>query len=523
MVDTIRTIAALQSVLADNAAGDISAQDVRDFLVSALPTGRAATKVVVASDADSQWTAQADFTCDGTADEVQIQAAIDALPSMGGTVLLSEGNFSIDDDINIQASNITLKGCGWGTIVTATVRLAGIRIFGATGAVNHITECIVRDLKFVGSGLSNVGNNNEQTGIKVYFADDCQVLNCWVEQCPYDGILFLDETNRGQIIGNVVKQGGSGGDDGINVLTDGGGFVIANNYVSDQVSDGIHVSGGKNVSITGNVIEDCTVNGITITNVSQNTSFTCTGNVVSGSGKSGIGIGDGLDRGAFYLRGTISSNLIPSGGDGTGTEGGIHIQTTAGESTVMGDFLIANNVIKTYSGIQIRVVAASNNKITTLVLSGNIVESAIAQDAIFIQYVDEVLCIGNMVDNDSQQSIQTDNCGNSTLINNHTHGSGPQVAATNITTLATIRGNHGWKTEGSGTATVLSGQTTIAVTHGLDVTPTVEDISITFNEQGTSDYGRWWVDTITSTQFTLNVSVDPGVSNLTFGWRVAVL
>jgi hypothetical protein len=35
MVDTVRTLSALQTLLADNTAGDISAQDVRDFLVSA--------------------------------------------------------------------------------------------------------------------------------------------------------------------------------------------------------------------------------------------------------------------------------------------------------------------------------------------------------------------------------------------------------------------------------------------------------------------------------------------------------
>jgi len=36
MVDTVRTVAALQALLADNATGDISPQDIRDFLVSAM-------------------------------------------------------------------------------------------------------------------------------------------------------------------------------------------------------------------------------------------------------------------------------------------------------------------------------------------------------------------------------------------------------------------------------------------------------------------------------------------------------
>jgi len=37
MADTRRTLAALQALLADNATGDISPQDLRDFLVSAAP------------------------------------------------------------------------------------------------------------------------------------------------------------------------------------------------------------------------------------------------------------------------------------------------------------------------------------------------------------------------------------------------------------------------------------------------------------------------------------------------------
>jgi hypothetical protein len=77
--------------------------------------------------------------------------------------------------------------------------------------------------------------------------------------------------------------------------------------------------------------------------------------------------------------------------------------------------------------------------------------------------------------------------------------------------------------EQSGSATIASGATTAVVTHGLGLTPVPSDIYITFTEQGTSDYGRWWVSGCTSTQFTLNVSADPGASNLDFAWRARVL
>lgn len=78
---------------------------------------------------------------------------------------------------------------------------------------------------------------------------------------------------------------------------------------------------------------------------------------------------------------------------------------------------------------------------------------------------------------------------------------------------------NGWL---SGTSSIASGTTSIAVTHGAPSTPAATDIIVNFTEQGTNDYGRVWISNITSTQFTVNVSTDPGASNLDFSWRIAV-
>ena len=72
----------------------------------------------------------------------------------------------------------------------------------------------------------------------------------------------------------------------------------------------------------------------------------------------------------------------------------------------------------------------------------------------------------------------------------------------------------------TGTATIVSGQTTIAVTHGLGKAPALEDISVTGGEAGSADWGNLWVDTITSTQFTINCRTDPSTNGLDLGWRV---
>lgn len=74
---------------------------------------REATIVVAAS---NSLTVSADYTCDGTADNVQIQAAIDALPAAGGTVLLLEGVYDIDAPITLTDYD-RLRGVGMFTTI----------------------------------------------------------------------------------------------------------------------------------------------------------------------------------------------------------------------------------------------------------------------------------------------------------------------------------------------------------------------------------------------------------------------
>jgi hypothetical protein len=64
--------------------------------------------------ASSTWAGQADYYCDGIADNVQIQAAIDSLAAVdGGIVQLTSGSFVINDTIVLK-SNMILRGSGTG-------------------------------------------------------------------------------------------------------------------------------------------------------------------------------------------------------------------------------------------------------------------------------------------------------------------------------------------------------------------------------------------------------------------------
>jgi len=70
---------------------------------------RSATLVIASS--TSKDTTNADYICDGTADQTEIESAMNALPAAGGTIVLMEGTFNCSTTLNQpQKDNITIRG-----------------------------------------------------------------------------------------------------------------------------------------------------------------------------------------------------------------------------------------------------------------------------------------------------------------------------------------------------------------------------------------------------------------------------
>ncbi len=78
---------------------------------------RSATRLVAASDADVRSKIEADFVCDGTDDDVEIQAALDALPAAGGKIHLTDGVFNLSATVARAIGGVTFSGRGRGTKV----------------------------------------------------------------------------------------------------------------------------------------------------------------------------------------------------------------------------------------------------------------------------------------------------------------------------------------------------------------------------------------------------------------------
>ena len=64
------------------------------------------------------WTAaDCDYLCDGTADDVEINNAITALPATGGEIVILDGTYNITAKINVTKNNVSIRGNGNSTIL----------------------------------------------------------------------------------------------------------------------------------------------------------------------------------------------------------------------------------------------------------------------------------------------------------------------------------------------------------------------------------------------------------------------
>ena len=146
---------------------------------SAINAQRSVTFVVAANDSTALGKSHADYTCDGTADEAEINTAIDALPATGGRVLLLEGTYYINSSITIDnaASNdyVTLEGQGMGTILTIPNGHGSIMdMIDCNGAVTGIK---IKDMRIDGNRSGVPGAGNWYVGISFDTVTDSSIEN----------------------------------------------------------------------------------------------------------------------------------------------------------------------------------------------------------------------------------------------------------------------------------------------------------------------------------------------------------
>lgn len=205
-----------------------------------IPTGRSATYTIAASNATASVKAQADVVCDGTADNVEIQAYINAL-SAGRTIqeeVLCVGTFNIAASITLPSYTILeIQGeIGYsGSVNDAVI------VIDPAAVMAEIDGGIIR-----GGGKGNANAN----GVELIIPNGGGIFGTTFYDCRN----AIDVTGAWQFAIDHVDIHGQGADQnyiGIYTHVPAGNdtaLIVSNTSIKDTSSDGIrleHISGSK--------------------------------------------------------------------------------------------------------------------------------------------------------------------------------------------------------------------------------------------------------------------------------------
>ncbi|GAH37845.1 unnamed protein product, partial [marine sediment metagenome] len=222
------------------------------------------TLVVAADDSGVIGKASADYICDGVDDDVQINAALNALPAEGGRVALLEGIYVLADPIVIPDDDITLNGQGVSTLIDGDGLADG----------EHAIEISGMEDVWIGSlsiQTDNGGGNDS----------DCVAIS--------DG-------SHDFIIGKIVFVDSDSDAININGTSIWGGTIANCNIVNgDDYGVLVDIGGGSStryINITNNLIESVGLDGIRFSDTGSHDYNQIISNILHNNGGSAIRVYD---------------------------------------------------------------------------------------------------------------------------------------------------------------------------------------------------------------------------------------
>jgi len=353
------------------------------------------------------------WVCDGTADDVEIQAAI----GINSRVVLSEGTFTLASTL-VGASGLTLEGQGWSTII---ILANGVNddIFYA-GSKPYIT---IRNLKLDGNKSNQgVGGNSL---IFLQWSPSALVENVWAVNGKNSGIFNSAANNIGT--SNFT--------------------IIRNNLIDNMDTTSIALDWHQNnIHIEGNTVKNSGGDGILLNALAAMTGVWIEGNNV-----------DNTMNHAIQLEGTVAStdvhinnNLVNTTTDAT--KGfGIGLQGTGWFNATVE--IMGNHIKNT------KLDAFSIGGMTKLTIIGNLAESVVGNPATggdgfaFADSgleVDGLICVGNTSINNYSKGFMFYRVKNSVISGNYVAGNGSSGFYFRGGQNNQVIGNHGQGNLGEG-------------------------------------------------------------------------
>lgn len=249
---------------------------------------RRPARVVVGSSAAGYTAVDCDYLCDGTADQLEINAALAALPDSGGDVLLLDGTYKLADSIAFAKSNACLRGAGGAVIdlsadASYSINMTGnrSRICGLTLAGNsgpYVMQLLITASKCTGAEISDVRfarGTIALVGCGYSAVHDCQLTttnsyNAGISLYPHaDG-------TAGKF--NVVAKNDLTGAYEC-VKAEGETHLLISNNRSGLFNEtGVYIANCTDVNITGNLFYTTVGGGIEGIYARQSNQINITGN-----------------------------------------------------------------------------------------------------------------------------------------------------------------------------------------------------------------------------------------------------
>ena len=273
------------------------------------------------------WTANdCDYLCDGTDDQVEINAAIQALPAGGGEIVILDGTYNITATIAMNKDNVTLSGNGNSTILKRMWN--GKSVEGIVTVTAKNGGCCVASLQV--DGNKSVYSSTENRGI--YLSGSNNTITGNTCNNNNDSGIFLANGRNNTIIGNTCNNNNSRG-----IYLSGSNSTITDNTCNNNNDSGIYLPNGSNNTITGNTCNNNNKKGIYLPGSNNNT---ITGNTCNNN-NSGI-----------YLTGrnnTITGNTCIRGtgisSDYTSSQHTIQATSSAYNNLIVGNNIMGKNYV----------------------------------------------------------------------------------------------------------------------------------------------------------------------------------
>jgi parallel beta-helix repeat protein len=426
------------------------------------------TKIVAPSNASQAQKDGADYITDGTADEVEINAALTA--ATGGRVYLQEGTYTIAASISVP-NNTTLAGAGRGTLITVANSFnTSINAVTNTTGGGSGTGIVIRDVQLDGNSsnqssgtmhgiyLDGVGSGSGSSAVQ-----GAKITNVWTNNWRGSGVILTTSTNS-SVMGST-SQGN----------TDYGFYLEAsstNNNLSGNTAQGnargFYVANSSSNTISGNNsqgnsyglrIDNSNNNVFSANTLLGNTSFNFT--LLSSSSNTLSNNTTYGSSSAFSLTGTSQYNIVSSNTVQSTSASAILLDTGVASNTISNNNVLDSGGASLNAAISLN--AADNNSII-----GNTINDSSASVLNYAIDINDSGADNNYVSDNYFSSGSIHDIGTGTIYGGQVNGSGNFVVDPSGTIELQSSTNVTGNFVATGTGSFTGGSLTVATTTATD-------------------------------------------------------